>query len=365
MAHPYLTIAEEPHRENLSPGKIGEDDPPISTLPREVIRPVTWRNVVSLLCISLLAFLAVNVAADTYLSRYTPNRGNWLIQEKWKLLDEVRQAYDWVILGDSSCNQGLDPEVWDSKFGSNSLNLCTIGDMLLLDDVWMLQSLISRDLAPKSVLIIHVYDVWKRDPNPILLGQVPKRRIWSSSDPRIELNLKDAVKEFISRYLPVVSQNAALRSSLISPMKWFRQQFSLSPRGFMAVLEANPERVDRDADDHLRTTRKRCFEISEMNKAALAEIRRISENYGIDVFVVPSPIFDGLLDSEEFVAHIENMHMQLNEWSESGSRLYYVPELVPFPRTTMENADHLTADAARSYTYRVGTLVRGLMDSKK
>jgi hypothetical protein len=364
MRESSQVIPEEPHPGWLAPGGIGVDRPPVATLPREVVHPMTWRRVAFLVTYVLALVVVANWIANAYLLHYTPNEGYSLIHEKWRLVEETNGLVNWAILGDSSCNQGLDPEIWDALLGGHSLNLCTMGGMLALDDVWMLHRLIERGLTPCAVLVVHVVDIWERNPNPLTMGQLPARATWSEGEPQVRFGPKEMVQEFLSRYVPLVSQNLALRRVVTEPRGWFERRFPLSEQGFLAVARADPGNVTRDVAYYLRAVRSMPFSISKANMAALAELRRISEQHDIEVFLTTSPIFEGLLTDEVFLAYIHQMQNQLSMWSESGERLHYLPEIVTFRKTAMQSADHLVAEAADVYTRRVAALVRQVIHGK-
>ena len=98
-------------------------------LPEEMV-PSSSRQEVLMGFFALVALVvALNLAAVVYIWAYSPNRGYWLAAAKWQMLEDLEEPVDTLVLGDSSCNQALIPEVVDEILGGPTINLCTIGDM--------------------------------------------------------------------------------------------------------------------------------------------------------------------------------------------------------------------------------------------
>ncbi len=174
-------------------------------LPQEIVTPVKSKEFLLSLLGTFIFIILFNFAAKLYLKENTTNRAYWLINEKWELLLNQKKPVDWLILGDSSCNQGVVPSIVDEKLNVNSINLCTIGDMLTLDDAWMLEKYIQRFGVPKNVLIVHVHDAWSREVNRSLLAKIPLNwGYWQQLEPRVDLGLKDTAQLFVDSIHPTL-----------------------------------------------------------------------------------------------------------------------------------------------------------------
>jgi hypothetical protein len=333
--------------------------PPVQA-EREIGHPVTWGFIARVVTGALLALAVLNGLASLYLARFTPNRTYWLIDAKWSLLESAEGPVDWLIVGDSSCNQGVDNSSWDRMLGGRSLNLCTIGNMLALDDVWMLRGLIDRGITPSRVLVVHGYDVWRRDVNPELLGRIPSRQSWSDATPAVALGPIGQVRELVSRYVPLLGQTAALQHVLRHPSELFDQPFALDAQGFMREPEATPENVIRDRDGHLRALERRTFSVSPENRSALSALAEIAEARRIEIYLSPAPVYAGLFESPEFQAYVLPMHDSLRKWSEQSPRLHYVDHFQTFESSQMQNVDHVTHEGAQIFTRELADVVRTL-----
>ena len=94
--------------------------------PKEIVSRTTAREIIMTVAITLTVVAIVNVTALYYLARFTPNTGYLLIRAKWAMLSALKDPVALLILGDSSGNQGVDPQVFSDKLNLAAINLCTI-----------------------------------------------------------------------------------------------------------------------------------------------------------------------------------------------------------------------------------------------
>src|SRR5438128_2449200 len=132
----------------------------MTRLPVEIAGPSTARRLIGTIGGVLALVALANTAALFVLSRHPVNHGYKVIGAKWELLREQERPVDWLVLGDSSGNQGVVPAVLSERLGGSSLNLCTVGDLLAVNDAWMLETYIGTVGAPRKVLMVHAYDIW-------------------------------------------------------------------------------------------------------------------------------------------------------------------------------------------------------------
>ena len=121
-----------------------------------------------------------------------------------------------LILGDSSGNQGVDPKVIREKMHLSSINLCTIGDAMVVNDALMLEDYINRYGTPQSALIIHGYDIWSRDLNLSVLSKIPGS--WWGEGPGPDLGLKGKTKIYLNRYVPLYSETRSMAQVIQNPL---------------------------------------------------------------------------------------------------------------------------------------------------
>lgn len=308
---------------------------------------------------TLVIAAALNFAFLWILREYPQNPGYWLLRSKWDRLDQLAGPVDWLLLGDSSCNQGIISELLEPALGDDHSNLCTIGNMGLLDDAWMLDTYIDRFGAPETVLIVHVYDVWHRGTPPAgLLAQVPRSLgYWVHSTPRLNLTRGQNVDVFMARYVPLVGERRAIKALL---RKWLPASRRPSATGDSGAEEAatdtsiqrvNQTAVRRDADRHRRFVAAANFATSEMNEAALGAIKSMAETHDFRVVIADSPLWNELAYGRGFQYYNAQVRESLRRFASRSDHISYLDSLRTYSISSMDRTvDHLRPEAAVRYT---------------
>lgn len=348
--------------------KLLEDHAPRPDLPREKHASRSKTTLLATLAGVLMCVLLANHATRVYLREHPENRGYWLLHSKWELLRETDGDATWLFLGDSSCNQGLDPAIWEEETGERALNLCTIGNVTAVNDAWMLQRYIELHGPPKAVIVSHVYDIWKRRVVRALLGQIPEPwGFWKELEPNLRLSSRAAWEIWLSRYVPLYSQNesssATLRAIIAGELDPFEPtSFVMTDAGFMPWNRPNPSRVRSDAGGHRRSVRKYPFHVTSQNEQALEQIRRLADEHQIDVYVVSSPMYAGMFRDRKIRRRLKEVETMLTQWTSTSPRLHFVRGIERFSANEMQNADHVLEAAAAQFTRRTARKISKLRD---
>ncbi len=328
-------------------------------LPQEPPVPATRGRVLVVLAVTLVVVTLLNLVAGRALDRFTTNRGYRRVQEKWALLETLPAPVDWLILGDSSCNQGIMPDLVSAELGGTAVNLCTVGDMLAVNDAWMLARHIERHGPPKHVVIAHVYDMWARDLRALnrqpLLAKVPLPwGYWRATTPALPLEPADERRLWVARYLPLWAENKTLATWLRHPGVLWQRDLSMTPAGFMAYDRANPGLVRRESKAHIEGTRKRRFALSQINRDALEHIRALADQHGFDVYIAAGPLYEGMWADDGFKRHFQAMMKALGAIAGKSPRMHgLLHEPATYGGKPLENADHLVGPAAADYTRKL------------
>ncbi len=326
---------------------------PTGHLPEEPTRPLSWQQIAIMLA-SIMAFLLiVNAVAIVLLANTTPNLGYKIVRDKWSLLRAPQQPVDWLILGDSSCNQGVKPSIISSETGESVLNLCTTGSMLFVEDVWMLEEYIMLHGRPKHVLLVHVYDIWHLD--DINLRQA----LWNISTdhsffeeliPPVDFSIRQKAELRTAHLIPIFSQPTSLKHLIFTWIKPSDNALSfVQLDGYMPVYQSNLKNVQRDTASHLDFVKSHKASISKNNLEALAQLNNLAKLHDLDITIAMSPVHDKLVDDPNFKTYMTQLNSTLQDaMTDKNIHLHLSP--APFPAELLENTDHLIDSAADTYT---------------
>jgi hypothetical protein len=183
-------------------------------LPEDKPGAVKRSALVLALALSIGIFICINLLLRVYLDKYSPNFGLWLIRQKWELLLNLDESKDVLILGDSTANQGLVAETIQGETNLKTVNLATVANMTLLNDVWMLHAYLQEHDPPKIVLIMNSYQMWFRPANSQAVNTIPFFSTPNRSEvfrPSLGLSDFDHLGQAFLHYIPVYSENLSLQ----------------------------------------------------------------------------------------------------------------------------------------------------------
>jgi hypothetical protein len=336
-------------------------------LPEEIIKPATLRSILGCVFGTSLILVLANFAAKSYLKIFPQNEGYWLVDRKWEMLNNLEKPVDWLILGDSSCNQGVVTNVWQEKLQASAINLCTFGDTLALNDALMLAKYIEKYGAPKNILLVHVYDIWNRNINWNVTAQIPISLLdFKRLQPHLSPNLEESKTVFVDRYLPLYSQNESLKNILKNPKKVGKANIgNLQEGGFMSENQTNPGEVEADYKRHINYVKKEKFHLSSANQESLKSIVTLAEKHNFNVYLTNSPIYQGLNENKDFLAYYQQVKKTFQEFDKRSDKVHYIQEPITFPKEQMQNADHLVESSAKVYTKKLAEKIKEIGDSEQ
>jgi hypothetical protein len=249
------------------------------------------------------------------------------------------------------------PALFEQQWGETALNLCTMGNVGTLGDLWMLEAYIQRVGAPRHVVVGHVYDVWHREINPVIFGQVQvPLGFWQDLRLAEDLLAAETVQDemFLERYVPVQSQRRTLgnmlqealllRDNLLTPL------WEMQPDGFVPATVPYPERVLEDVENHILFVSQSTFSVSNTNRTALNEMVDLAEKYGFTIYLVNSPVYEGLYGAPRFQAYLAAKFAWQVDFASQSEVMRVVEAVRTFPADQMQNQDHLVIGSAEVYT---------------
>ncbi len=345
------------------------DEPLYKQLTHEVIAPSSKWSVMATIFGAILVTVLINFAALWYLEMYPANRGYWLVKQKWDMLLALEEPVEWLILGDSSGNQGIVPEVLVGDTAVSAVNLSTVASLTMLDDVWMLQLYIDKFGPPERVLVVHTYDMWVRNVIHVFLAKASiPWGAWDNLEPAFEMSAKKKAEVFLTRYAPIYAENQTLSNviynKMFGPGELFKKRFRLEPTGHMSLLNPNPANVVAGAEKQSAWAAGRTFKMSAVNRAAMEQMIALAEANQLDVYMVNSPLYEGLVGDEAFQPYYAAMQDSLRGFAAQSDYVHFLDMTAVFPADEMENVDHVIESAAIRYTQMVADAIADVSDSR-
>lgn len=334
---------------------------------------IAWSRLGILLSLVLLWIVVTNALVSLHLApsqKY--NRGQWLVWKKWDLLKSQEKTVDWLILGDSTCNSSVIPEVLETKLGGEALNVCTVGNTLPLNDAWMLHYYLKHVGVPQNVIIMHAYDIWTRQ----LIRQYTARTPvpladWLTLKPHLPwadiLRPGSLYELYAERYLPLMTDSRRIRRMLQIETTPVRIRLDVTDKGFMPVPDPAPGDVVKDARQHIESlSGAPQFIMSPYSESSLEAISELSRTHGFNVYVANSPIYEGLLQDEKFKTHYRQVQETLDAYAGRNDRIHYV---LRHPSThreeRMQNADHVLPGEAVIFTERLARAIQAAQNPQR
>lgn len=323
----------------------------------EIEKPVPPRKIRRTLAGTLAAVFFLNWAAGIFLQNYSSNEGYRLVRKKWQMLLGMKEPVDWLILGDSSANAALVPDVLEKCKGLKALNLGTIGWVVVANDAWMLETYLNRFGPPRGVIVMHGLNTWEGSlhtalsRNPLALIPLPWR-FWEKLPPRLDFSLNEIFQLFQARYVPLYAQNQTLSDLIHFRFSYFRRILPMNKSGY-TPHRPDPAKVEFAAGKYLERieVRTKAPEISEINRRTLEVISGLARKYHFRVLLLQGPLHDGLAKNPDVSIYEQQMKSMLKEIVALNPPVELLPDLpVYFPKEEMESVDHLADDSARRYT---------------
>lgn len=331
--------------------------------PQEVIRLTSLHAVAAAVSLSAAIVFFCNLLAGLALEAFPMNLGYGLIKHKWNLVKSLDHPIEILILGDSSCHLGMDPEVFEEGTSERALNLCVIADVLAVNDYWMLDYYIRRFGAPKKVILSHVYNSWHRPLAVPAVAQIPMdRSFFRENIAKLELTWPERVSWFLGNYAPLYAENNSLMDLIMYPWRAARQlDWGFGPKGFAGMTGANPRSVQKNLKEHRAFLRTFKFSVSPKNRWALEKIIQMSNDHGFKLYLVNAAMFEGLYQDNMLRGYLSDMNKFFKELAKPSPNVHHLfVEPVLVRENELHDMHHINLDAARRFSRRVRDAIRQL-----
>lgn len=332
------------------------------SLPTEHEPKRTSQNALVAIAILVLSIFGLNLLLWFVMGERPINRGYWVIKEKWNLLRSAPEPVDWLIVGDSSCDLGLDPEVISSVLGGSAINLCTVASTTVLEDAWMIEEYLSRFPAPKGIIVGHTYDIWARTDQNLrsamwLIDSDPA--FWRSIQPPMSLSLEEGLALRLSPWVPFLSQARSVEALVLTRgAALSRPRFEMDERGWSPRVQADPDFVRADSKLHAEAVRRLSPELAARNREALQFIVNQADSHEVPIWIVQAPLHDALWRDEAFRDFFDRTTGLIKAEVDRSARVHLLlEEPALYPAERMQNADHVAGEAISDYSERVARAV--------
>lgn len=333
-------------------------------LPQEQLKPTCFVSFALLLAITVTLVIAANFLALFALVWMPVNRGNALVYEKWLMMDRMlgaKESCDVLIVGDSSSNQGLDPHVIQEETGKSAINLGVVAEALTIEPVWTVDRFLEQSRSfgkpPKTILWMHVYDIWSReDRNDKRLRAISANlphTAWPyiKRGPKVKIKTRDL---WLMKLAVLYFQNTSLSRLVRRPIKSarFSNRYRFDETGFTAETITDPDVVIDDTRNHMALVRETPeFSMTVLSRRSIDEMGRLTANGGVEVWIVQSALNRSIWKDPVFRERWYEVRDALRAETAKYPNIHVMfDEPVLFDDQQMQNCDHLLADSARTFT---------------
>lgn len=323
----------------------------------EIVQPRRWGSAIGPWASLLLVWLITN-AVFFHAIRHTPlSRNLWLIPAKWRVADSLELTPEYVFLGDSSGNQGIDPQVASQVLGGGAVNLCTVAPAGPDGDSFMLSRVIDHVGVPKHVVLVHVFDFWGRPRPDLNTLPVPVLDAISPDSPS-QLDLEEKIQLVGTHLFPAATYHKSFRKLLCDPGVLTRdpaaQGLLIHPDGFMPMQPVVPNTLEADLAHHRAVCLAGPPIMSEHSRQVLDHLSSQAKALGFDLTIVNAPLVREAYEDPVIRAHYERVNDELRAWAAKDARFHHLfAEPVLYEAEQIYNLDHTVGEAAQDYTRRV------------
>jgi len=246
---------------------------------------------------------------------YVENYSNARTKAKIKIAQDTGQMNDFLIFGDSSADGGINANRLEEETGLNSFNFALGGSALVVGNYYILEDYLSRNDAPKYIILMTVYDIWYRGLNTdgviqTLIISFPGKLIKDFMLSPIVYNPRGNVMGIFGNVLLPSQRYKWEIRGIIKSMNivgYFRKRESkedelmeeiVSNNGSSLYDVFNENLIIDDINYHKEFVETNKFEVSWINQFYLDKFLKLAKEKDIKVFLVYSPVEEEFYSEE-------------------------------------------------------------------
>ncbi|MCB9507586.1 MAG: hypothetical protein H6700_07860 [Myxococcales bacterium] len=332
----------------------------LTQLPDEQVDDAPAGSAVRLVLGVVVVLSLVNAAIWFGLDASPRNRGYEVVAHKWELARDATAPVDLLLIGDSSCNQGIRPEVLGEAIGGTALNLCAIGSATTAHDAYLLAYYLEHVGRPRAIVVVHTWDTWQRDASKLraMLWKIPVgSAAWAGRRPELTLSSRERFNANFGGLLPLYSQQISVRALLRSPRGGERIEFL--PGGFMPMESpGNTAWLEGNLSEHVALVEHEAFTVSEWSRSGIDATLDLAAAAGVPVLLASAPAYERLAENPSFQAWEDGYEAFLNELAGRDGVSVLLGRPVPLPAEQLEKVDHPNPDGAAVYSRALADALR-------
>ncbi|MBI2301545.1 MAG: hypothetical protein HYU66_21795 [Armatimonadetes bacterium] len=349
-------------------------------LPTERPLAATAGGVVATLLGCLLLLLPANWVA----AHFSHDLNYTLVPTKWQMLADLRESVDWLVVGDSDGLHGVVPSLLEQGLGGRSVNLCTLGYLLALQDPWVVETYRQRLGPPQNVVVVHSYGVWPRpwgDYTVQVMARVPLPwGYWRRLRPAIALTPREAWELWLQRYVPLYARASAIQNRVfrLGPLARLDLAAQAEDEEGADVAAAEPVPLTGSPPPEVRVAPedlKQGFlparpgtahalqqrlreahakpptgEVSPPNVQALRALMDAAERDGFELWIANGPIAQAMQRDPAVRAGLDALDQSLLRLTAGRPHVHFLPGRLALPDTWMQSPDHALPAGAMAYS---------------
>ena len=325
-----------------------EDRVSYPALTREVIPESNWVRIRYVVMILLAMVVSLNLLVIGLINSAPISLDDRMVNLKWELARSGDIVADWVILGDSTANQGLDPRIAERDHERTAVNLATLANFGFVDDVWLLETYLENHPSPEAIIVMHAHDVYPREislSHPVFDVTPLEFGAWHTSQLEFAPTLSDQSLWLGKRLFPLYFRNNTYlralgrRAGLVQDTHI--QATEITGDGFMVWPVARPSLLSREFEIQRDWLADVSFTVSDTNQRAFNTLIDMAASKAIPLHFVHAPIFDELYATPEFQTYLTDMRLWLQTQANQSTYFIYHPEVDTFPAEAMDYIDHV------------------------
>jgi hypothetical protein len=328
-------------------------------LPEETYASSRQRTVGMLLVLVLFMAVTANFAMVGILHWYhlRASTETEVVTGKWRHLSSTEERYDILLVGDSSGLIGVDPRVISERTGLSCYNACGFGNLLVVNESWLIQHLETLDRLPRIVVSLHVPDIWGRSEGllrqqlNLFPGEV---RPWERYRPIIKPP-RESLRQRINHWFPMFRTPLEARMALVALGLTVigRGEVRTDDLGLSRLPAPDPARAVREAQrylDRLKLQVPTSDDLSKVNREAYEAMLDVLEQQGSRLMAAEAPTVDLLSKDPLYLEHLERNRTLLTRVARgrAGFKLAATGRS-GFSATNMQNPDHIAEADTRAY----------------